>query len=59
MSETLHTQVYESVSQKGKKSSKRILLWLFWDILVDNFICEVIVAGREAKKRVWSWQFKN
>lgn len=26
MSETLHTQVYESVSQKGKKSSKNTAL---------------------------------
>ena len=57
-----YNQVYESVSQKGKKYSKRILLWPFWDILID-LQCSVlsvwILAGWQTRYCVWSWDYKD
>ena len=48
MSKTIHTQVYESVSQKGKKCSEKILLWPFWDIQVylQFYLCDHELADR-------------
>lgn len=57
-----YIQVYESVSQKGKKYSKGILLWPFLDILID-LQCSVlsvwILAGWHTRDCVWSWDYKD